>query len=112
MRLDSKRNRVYHNCYGVYWLLAVGGWVKCSMNCSGRDAVLRCNKATYADMLFILCTEEELYTSRLSSITRSNLILTNEAPGTHSLYYVAFTSPYSTLHFVTHFDYWWKEIFV
>lgn len=60
----------------------------------------------------------DLYTvSRRESVCVSDSIdfwddlsLTDDAPVTHSLYYVALLLPYEKLLLLTNFDYWFKEI--
>lgn len=74
------------------------------MNWDGHGAVLRCDKADYVDMLFIRCTEEEVYSSLLVSIVRGNLSLADDAFVTSSPAYVAFAHLYDILHFLASFN--------
>lgn len=66
--------------------------------------------ATYVDMLFIRCTEEEAYTTCLALIEQNSLELIEAAPFTHSLEYVTLSSPCGSLHPLTNFNNCWKEI--
>lgn len=60
-------------------------------------------------MPFILCTEEELYALRLVPIIGAILTRRIMLPLLILLNYVAFTCPHDTIHFLTSFDYWFKE---
>lgn len=110
MRLDHERNWAHTNRYGVDQMSAIGGWIKRCMHWVVRGAVFRCDKATYVEMIFISCTEEEIYARRVVPIINGNLILADDAPVTNSLDYVAFTRPCETIDFVSNFHYWLKEI--
>lgn len=110
MRFLGERDWIYDNRYGVELLSAVGAWVKRWMHWGGQGAVARCDKAAYVYILFIRCTEEQLFASNVVSIVGGSLTVTDDAPVTYDLDYVAFTRHYNTLHFVTSFDHWLKEI--
>lgn len=97
MRFDGVRNCIYDNGYVVDWLSDVGCWVKRWMHWGDRDAVRRCEKVTYAGRPFIRRTEEETYARRPVAIASANLRLSDDAPVTHSLDYVASTRPYENL---------------
>lgn len=82
---DGELNLVYDRRIGVNRLSAAGGLVNRWIHWGGRDAVLRCNEATYVDINFIPCMEEEVYARRLVLIAASNFDLDGAAPVTHSL---------------------------
>lgn len=52
-----------------------------------------------------------MYERRLASIVDGSLSLPIDDPVTHIPDYVTFTRLYYTLHFLTNFDYWWRDIF-
>lgn len=54
------------------------------MNWSGRGPILRREVATYVDMPFIPCTEEETYASCLPLIVRNGSELADAAPINYS----------------------------
>lgn len=80
------------------------------MHYEGRENVLRRVVETYVDMPFICCTEEEIYACLLTLIVRNGSGLTDAAPTTHSLEYVAFSGPYDSFYRLTNLDYWWEKI--
>lgn len=110
MGLDGERNWVYGNRYGFDCLFAVCRRVKYWIHRGGCGAFLLCDKAKYVYMPFICCTEQEVYAHRVAAIVTDNLSLANDVPVTLSPDYVAFTSPYDTLHFLSNLDYWLTKI--
>lgn len=73
--------------------MAVGGWVEGWVHCRGCGTVLRLDVATYVDTHFVCCTKEESYASCLALIVRNGSELTDAAPITHALEYVALSRP-------------------
>lgn len=71
MRFDGEHSWVCDSRYGDERSSDVHGWVNRGMYWGGLGTVIRCEKATYADMHFICCTEEEVYARRLAfSVSR------------------------------------------
>lgn len=76
----------------------------------GRATVLRCDEVSYADILFIRCSEEETHTRRLSSVSHNNSDVADAAHIIHSLHFVTCSRPYGNLRLVTNPDYSFMEI--
>lgn len=110
MYLNENSNLVYENRHSVDPLQAVGGWDKRLLHKGGRGAVLRSDDAIYVDMQFICCTEERFYARHLASIVKNNSNPFDAVPIAHSLHYVPFLRPYGTLHLLTNFEFWLKEM--
>lgn len=101
---------MYDTRNSVDRLSAIGGWVETWMQQGGRGAVLCSDVATQVDMLFIRCTEEGAYASRLALIVLNGSELADSAPTTDRLAYAAFLRPFDSLHPMTNLAYWWKEL--
>lgn len=75
-----------------------------------RGAVHCYDEASYVDMPFIHSTEKDVHANRSVQVKQNNLGLADNALTTHSLKYVVTSRLYDTLHFLTNFEYWSKEI--
>lgn len=91
-------------------LSAVGGWKKRWMPWRRCGAIQRRYLSTYVDRDFIRCTADKSYGSSLALIVRNVPGLTDAAPNTHSLEYVAVPRYYDWLPVLTNFQDWWKKI--
>lgn len=101
--------KLYDSRNGVERLSGVGGWVKRWMHGSDCDTLLRCDEATYLQLLFFFCIEQEAEESRLALLLQKSLEIAAAAAVTHSFEYVAFPPPVDSLNLLSNFEYWLKE---
>lgn len=80
------------------------------MHSDGRLTVFSRREAIYVYMPANCSIKEGTYACRSASNMSSYLNLDDAASVSHTLHYVAFSRPYETLHLLTNYDYWLKEI--
>lgn len=109
MLMDGVCSWKYATRYRIKRLSAVCGWVKRWIHWGRCGTVLHRDVATFANIHFISCSEEETYASVLALIGQNGSESTVASSTTHSLKYVAFLCRYDSLQLLVNFEYGSKE---